>query len=218
MHRSKVKIVLMALVAMIAFGTVAASSASAAGWFVNGTKLVGGQTIAIANTAQVDESTVLSQPSLGIRLTCSGKELKGEGAFIQGTASAVAPNGLTFTGCSELAPSTCTIQTSIATEAVVASVETGAGTLTKIRFLPKTGHIFATIEFTGTCAESGNQPVNGQVVLGSATGQTELVSQPLEGLGTFENNSLELFKAKAYLVGGRALILLSKGQHWSFHS
>jgi hypothetical protein len=216
MYGSKVKAAMMALIAVFALSAVAVSSASAGSWFVNGTKLAKGATVAISNTAAVDESTVLSQPSLGVRLTCSGKTLEGKGGYIQGEANGGAES-LTFTGCSEITPTNCTIQTTVNTEPVVASVETGTAPLTRIRFLPKTGKTFATINFTGECAESGKQPVNGQVVLDSKTGQTESVGQPLEGLGTTENNSLELFKAKAYLVGGKALLTLAGGPKWSFH-
>jgi len=216
MHQSNTKVIFMALLASLAFSAVAASSASAGSWFVNGTKLAKGTKVALATTAAVDESTVLSEPSLGVKLTCSGKTLNGTSPFIEGEANGGAES-LTFTSCSEIAPTTCTIQTTISTEPVVASVETGTAPLDRIRFAPKSGKAFATVQFKGTCAESGEQPVDGQVVLDSKTGQNESALQPLEGLGTTENNSLELFKAKAYLVGGKALLALSAGQKWSFH-
>jgi len=215
MHRSKGKVAFVALLAIFALSAMVASSASAA-WFINGTKLAAGKTVALANTAAVDTSTVLSAPSLGIRITCSGKTLNGKEALIQGEAYGSATS-LTFTECSEIAPSTCTIQSEVETLPVVASVETGTKPLDRIRFVPKTGKTFATLVFKGTCAESGEQPINGQLVADAQTGQNESTTQPLEGLGTTENNSLELFKAKAYLVGGKALLKLASGLAWSFH-
>jgi hypothetical protein len=215
MHRFNAKVVFMAIVAAFTFSAVAVSSASAGSWFVNGTKLAKGATVALATTAAVSESTVLSEPSLGVRLTCSGKTLNGVKPLIQGEASGKAES-LIFTACSEIAPTTCTIQSEIKTEPVVASVETGTGTLDRIRFAPAEGKAFATVNFKGTCAEAGEQPVDGQVILDSTTGQVEGTSHLLEGLGTTENNSLELFKAKAYLVGGKAALTLSAGQKWSF--
>jgi hypothetical protein len=216
MYGSKLKAVFLALLATFALSAVVASSASAGSWSVNGVTLAKGATVALSTTAHVDESTVLSEPSLGVKLTCSGETLKGAGAFIQGEASGGAES-LTFEKCSELAPNTCTIQTQIETKPVVASVETGTSPLDRIRFVPKTGKVFAIIVFKGSCAEAGEQGVDGSVVLDSKTGQTESVTQPLEGLGTTENNSLELLERKAYLVGGKALLTLSAGQKWSFH-
>jgi hypothetical protein len=185
---------------------------------VKGTALTAGQTVALANTAAVDTSTVLSAPSLGLRLTCSGSTLDGKEAYIQGQASGGATS-LTFLGCSEIAPSTCKIEesaTEIKTEPVVASVEKGTAPFVKILFSPKTGKPFATIKFEGSCAFAGEQPVNGRVVASSQDGQTEQTTHALEGLGTTENNSLELFKAKAYLIGGKALLKLLSGLPWSF--
>jgi hypothetical protein len=77
-----------------------------AGWYVNGTKLANGATLALATSAQVEESAVLNVPSLGIRLTCTGgsaKNLKGETPFIQGPDSGGA-GSLTLEGCSEIEP------------------------------------------------------------------------------------------------------------------
>jgi hypothetical protein len=213
---SKVKIIAVTLVAATAFMAIAASSASAI-WFVKGTALKAGQTVALANTAAVDTSTVLSAPSLGLRLTCSGSTLDGVGAYIQGEASGGAES-LTFLGCSEIAPTTCKIEMEkkeIKTEPVVASVEKGTAPFVKILFSPK-GKAFAAITFEGTCAFAGEQPVDGRVVASSQDGQIEQTTHALEGLGTTENNSLELFKAKAYLVGGKALLKLLSGLPWSF--
>jgi len=207
---------ILALIAASGLSAVAASSASAGSWFVNGTKLAKGATVALATTAHVDESTVLSVPSLGIKLTCSGNTLKGEAAYIQGEAYGGAKS-LTFEGCSEITPNTCTIQTTIATEPVVASVETGNAPLDRILFKPAQDRVFATINFKGSCVEAGEQGVDGAVVLDSSTGQTESVTQPLQGLGTTENNSLEILEKKAYLVGGKALLTLASGLKWSFH-
>jgi len=188
------------------------------GWHINGTPLAAGATAALATTAHVDESTTLNSPSLGVKLTCSGETLSGKGAYIQGEASGGAES-LTFSGCSELTPSTCRLEaTTITSKALVASVELGTAPLDRIRFAPKSGKSFTSITFEGTlCPVEGTQPINGQVVLDSKTGADELVTQPLEPLGTTENNSLELAGGKVYLEKGKALLKLASGLPWSFY-
>jgi hypothetical protein len=217
---SKVKLVVALLVAATALSAMTASSALAAGeWFVNKVKLTG--TAPLANTAPVDTSTVLNAPSLGIKVTCSGSLLEAKKPFIKAPNSGGAES-LTFTGCSEIAPITCTIQEKVETEPVVATLETSASPVasaTIIRFAPETGKRFAVLVFKGTCAEAGEQPVDGSVAAGSQNGQVEQTTHPLEGLGSADNNvSLELFKGKAYLEGGKALLKLASGETWSFHS
>jgi hypothetical protein len=205
------------LEATAVISAVAASTASAGSWFVSGTKLAKGATVAIAATAKVDESTILSAPSLGVEVTCSGATLDGKQAFLQGEANAGA-EGLTFLGCSEIAEPTCTIGTSLVTNSLVASVETGTAPLDRIRFAPKAGKALAEITFMGSsCPLAGEQPINGQVVLDSKTGQNESATLPVEALGSVENNSLELDKQKACLTAGKALLALASGAKWAFH-
>jgi hypothetical protein len=212
------------LVAAMALSAMMASSALATTgeWFVNGSKLAGKATVALANTAAVDTSTTLNDPSLGIKITCSGSLLEGKKPYIQAPNTGGA-EALIFTGCSEIAPTTCTIQSKVETEPVVASLETSTSPPSSviIRFTPKssTSKTFATLDFSGSCAESGEQAVDGSVAAQSQNGQVEQTTHPLEGVGMADgNNSLELFKGKAYLEGGKALLKLESGKTWSFHS
>jgi hypothetical protein len=101
---------------------------------------------------------------------------------------------------------------------VVATLETSAPSAALIRFAPENGNVFATLVFKGTCSEAGEQPVDGRLVARSIGASAELAKHPLEGLGTTENNSLELLKGKAYLEKGKALIELASGLEFSFHS
>jgi hypothetical protein len=220
MHLSKAKLVGAVLVVAFAFSAIAATSASAAGsWFVTGTKLAEKATLALSSTAQVDESTVLNVPSIGIRLTCTGgtgKVLKGKGPYIQGPNTGGAES-LIFQGCSEIQPVGCTIAEEIPTEPVVATLETSAKSPEdRIVFAPGK-KVFANVEFKGSCALAGEKPVNGKVTVAGPTGQSELTMQALAPLGTTENNSLEQGGGKAYLEKGRALLLLASGVTWSFH-
>jgi hypothetical protein len=220
MHLSSVRRIITVLVAALSISVVASSAAQAAGnWFVNGTELAGKETVALSTTAKIDESTVLDVPSLAIRITCSGgseKVLKGVKPYIQAPNTGGAES-LIFEGCSEVEPTGCTIkEEKVETEPVVATLEKGSTTLDKVKFVPG-GKKFANIDFLGTCSLAGEKPVNGAVTLHAPFGQTELVSQALLPLGTTENNSLELAGSKAYLEKGSALLLLAKGQKWSFH-
>jgi hypothetical protein len=66
---------------------------------------------------------------------------------------------------------------------------------------------------------AGERLLEGRVKLKLPTGQTEELTQAIEGLGSSEgNNSLELEGSKAFLEGGKALLrleaVLSK---FSFH-
>jgi len=188
------------------------------GWLVNGTGLAVGATLALATTARVDESSVLNVPSLGIRLTCTGgsnKVLTGIKPYIQGPSGGGAEK-LIFEGCSEISPPGCTIEEEVKTEAVIATLEPADSLENRILFSPKSGTTFADITFSGSCSLSGEKPVKGKVVLGSSTGGTEETSQPLQPIGTVENNSLEQGGSKAYLEKGSALLTLAAGGKWSF--
>jgi len=208
------------LVMVVISGLVASSSALAAGnWFVSGTKLASGATVALATTARVDESTNLTVPSLKIKLTCTGGSselLTGVKPFIQGPNTGGAES-LIFNGCSEIEPTGCTIEEEIPTEPVAATLESGPGSLEdRVTFAPKGGKVFADIVFTGSCSLSGTKPVDGKVKLAAPYGQARLRLQPLAPLGTTENNSLELAGSKGYLENGRAFLALASGAEWNF--
>jgi hypothetical protein len=214
---SRTRVMIVALMSLLAISGGIATTASAS-WFIKGTKLASGATVALAKTAEVDESTILNAPSLGVRVTCTGganHNVTVKGGFLQGEASGGVEE-LTFEGCSEIAPSTCTIQTTIKTEPIVFSAEDGTAPLVRIHFLPRTGKAFATLVFKGSCAEAGEQGVDGGTLWHSPEGQIGKTSQVLLPLGTTENNSLELLEKKAYLEGGKTLFLIASGLPWSF--
>jgi hypothetical protein len=228
MHQSKSKLMVVVLIAVCAFSSVAASSAFAGEgtWLVKGTKLLKAtETLALSTTAQIDESTFFNVPSLKTKVTCSGgtaKVLTGLKPYIQGPNTGGAES-LIFEGCSEIEPSGCHLEVGhekVETNPVVVTLETGPqAPEDRIHFAPKAGKVFANIVFEkSSCALSGEQPVDGSVVVGAPTGQTELTMQPIAPLGTTENNNLEIAGDKAYLEKGRALLLLASGLPWSFHS
>jgi hypothetical protein len=221
---SKVKIAFAVSVVVLAFNVVASSSALAGmGWFVGGVAQKASETMALTNTARVTEGAVLTDPSLSLKLTCSA--LSGEKAEISGTTLGKAKH-LFFENCSEIEPPTCIISSKVVTIAPVLALPELSGSPTKLLLLfhPETGNEFANLEFVKNPAQSkacagglsGAKPVDGAVNLAAPTGLIENTEQELEGLGTTNNNSLEVGKTKAYIEGGKAFLKLKGGVEWSF--
>jgi hypothetical protein len=201
--------VIAGVFAVLALSIIATAGSASANWFVSGTEVKAGETVKLASTARVDESTGFEFPSLRVRLTCTGgsaKELKAEAAYIVGGETGFAES-LVFEGCSEIEPTNCTIATRIPTEPV--KIEAAGDPFT---LAPKTGKALAAIEFKGPCSLQGEKPLNGQVTFDAPNLAEEGVSeQPLEGLGEPFNNSLELTFSRAYIEGGRMLLKLADG-------
>jgi hypothetical protein len=216
---SKVKIIIAALFAVLALTAVAAGSASAAGWHVNGTELTGTQSAALSTTAVNDNPAVLNVPALPLKITCKGS-LTGVSPVITAPNSGSATS-LTFHECSVVEPTTCALSApEIKTEAVTATVSTATGTADHILFKATSASKFTEFELTGSsCSISGKKAVKGTVVLKAATGQTESATQALEGLGSLEQGTDSLTTANdaSYIEGGKALLKLESGAKWSFH-
>jgi hypothetical protein len=210
---SHAKATAIALLAGLALSLVASSPAFAGGWFVNGTKLAAGAKEAVATTTRMTESMVLNVPSLGIKLSCS--RLSEEAPEIIGTTSGKAASSI-FEGCSETSPAKCSVEPRIPTLGIFGFTIFIHGIEIFIQ-RPLTGTTFATIDFAGTeCSIAGEKALKGQVVGRVPTGQTELVEQPLEGMGTTENNSLEITGDKAYIEKGKSFNKLANSDKWSF--
>jgi len=218
---SKVKVVIAALIATLALSAVAVSAASAAQWYVAGSKLVG--SAKLATSAAVDKNAILSVPKLGMTIECTGPNLKGVEPEIIAEKSGKAKH-LIFEACSVTKPTNCKLvgqPTNIETNPIEATVALGSGKTDKVTFSTTSAN-FVEVNFAATelCALEGLQPIKGQVTVNAPTGQEELTLQAIEGLGTTENHSLEIGKAspnKAYIEGGKALLKLESGSKWSFH-
>lgn len=217
---SKVKVIVMTLIASFAFGTVAVSSASAADeWFVNGTRLVG--SAALAQEAPLDTLGTLLVPNLPLTIDCEGPLLL-LGAYIYNPARVLA-NAFDFENCSTLSPAKCALSSSTIftvgsdLQGIVTLAPSGGGAG---RLAGKTGEPeFANLDIVGAeCSIAGEKAVKGEVVFGAPGATTESETHELEGLGSQENNSLTVGGSnKAYIERGRALIRLASGSKWSFH-
>jgi hypothetical protein len=217
---SKVKVAAAALFVVFAMSVIAVNSASAE-WLIGGTALTG--TAALLSTALVDEKTKLLVPSLeDLTLECVGETLDGENPTLIAPDKGFASK-LTFLGCSTVKPASgCAIEAQpvgISTVPILALAALKTGEEDKVTFTPETKKIFTEIPFssTNTCAFNGLEAVTGSVTVGAPTGTLELLNQAIVGLGSFENNSLEIGGTnKAYLVGGKALLRLASDSKWSF--
>src|ERR1700691_3484117 len=217
---SQVKVAAIAAVVALVLSMVGAASASAGpmNWFVNGTELKSGEAAGIAEPQAVDVPAVLNVPNLSLKVTCSGfsgskGELQGANAGESGMEQAEA---VVLEECSEISPAVCKLTSStLVTEPLLASVSLAASRpLPSVRVLlrAKGRNELMTIDFEGSggkeCALAGELGVAGEFLAVAPTGASEETLQAIEGLGTTENNSLQIDGDKAYIEGGRALVKL----------
>ena len=189
---NRTRVILAALGAIAVLGGAAASSASAAQWFITGTPLAANKTAAVASTAAVDGATTFSSPAVSAKVSC-GENLALFEPVLQSEGLYLLEEHV-WTGCSVVGPAVCSLGSSqIGTKPLVGTVKTSTGTQDRVTFKPKTGKLIAVLIFEGaTCPLAGEQPINGSFTQKLPTGQTEAVIQPFEGLGSVENSSLFL--------------------------
>ena len=218
----RLKVSLMALLAVIVLGAISVGSASAE-WFMKGVLLSG--TTPLATTAVVDENTKLLVPSLlDLTIECTGRTLDGEDPKIEDPDAGFA-SSLKFLSCNTIKPMTgCALESAnqtVATLPILARAYLGVDEEDRILLSPEKDTTLAEINFdeTNSCAFASIEPVKGSVIIGVPTGQLELLNQAIVSLGSTENNSLEIGRStgnKAYLVGGKALLKLANDLKWSF--
>ncbi len=211
------KMIIAALSVTVAFSAVAASSAPAAEWFVGGKSLVTGQ-VAIAPTAAVTEAVKFRIPKLNLTVTCTGILLLREGVLRGPNSFFLGEHG--WSECTTTEPTVCSlVSNKITTNPLKGSVTTSTSPQDRVTFTPQTKSIIAVVAFTegSGCALEGEEPVRGSFTQKLPTGQTESESQVFEGLGSIENNSLEVGSFKVYIEKGKSLVKQASGSKWSFH-
>jgi hypothetical protein len=179
---------------------------------------------AALTTAAVTDGTIkILVPSVeDLTIECAGSRLDSENLQIEDVDKGFASK-LTFLACSTTKPATgCALEnqpTAISTNPILVLAALRSGEEDKITVTPETGCIFTAISFNEAdrCAFDGLEALKGAFTLGVPTGQLELESQTIVGLGSVENNSLDVSTLPAYIVGGRALLKLASGSKWSFH-
>jgi hypothetical protein len=214
---TQIKLIVVGLIATFTSSALAAN-ASAAEWHVNGTPLA--TTVGLSTTTKVEQSLVLTVPSLPLTLSCAS--LSGVKPELVAKASGRASE-LVFGGCKvttgppgcELVPNA---KGKILTEPVEALLALGSKAPDdKVTIKPqKSKNVFAEVPFNMECGSLSNtQIIDGKIVSDAPTGQTELVEQPLVGLGTKEPTGLTVSGVAAYL-SGQANVKLVSGLKWSF--
>jgi hypothetical protein len=221
MLNAKAILVGFAVLALCAVGSSAASAATKMSWFVGGKALTKGENVALASKAVVDSPIVITAPGLGLEIKCTGYN-PGKSEIQGGEEMGLAESNL-FEGCSVESPSNCQIQPprTIGPGPMLWEselVRTFLDHYTRWYLRPRTGNKLGTIDFEGEgCALTGEQALTGSVDLKAPSLESEEATQPLEALGTTENNSLELAGNKAYIASGKILLKLASGSKWSFH-
>jgi hypothetical protein len=221
MFKLKIIKVAITLIALVALCSIDAASASAS-WFVGGTELK--TSAAIATTAVVDEHTILLVPAVeDLSIECSGGTWHLDAGVIGSfTRFFIKVFHIDFLACNTIKPTTgCGLvlpNQTIDTLPIAGSLSLKGVTQDSVTLSPLTGKILAELEFkeTNTCAFNGLEGVKGSVTVNAPTGQAEEVAQAIVGIGSVENNSLEVASSKAYLIGGKTLLTLASGSHWSF--
>jgi hypothetical protein len=207
------------LVAVLALCVVASASASAAEWHVGGKGMTG--KAELSETAKVTENITFTVPKLGVKVVCTGAGLRGKEKDAILAPDTLEMEELDLTGCSEIEPTTCTVQKEIATEPLAGTLSTVSGSSSedKLALKANAGKTVLTFRFNGTCAESGTQPIGpGGWTLLAPSGQNEAAEQTFTGQGSKESplGGETMFGDPIYLSGALKLKLAS-ASNWSFH-
>ena len=216
---SKAKMIVVAAFAVIALSATTAGSAPAAEWHVNGSVLTGSEPVLPLYFLLVPPLFFI--PALKIKLTCKGSMLNSISPQLLAKNSFSATS-LTFEECETTEPAAnCALEPvkqNISTNPTTASAVSGPAPSVRITFSPKTKTTLTQIQFNeaDTCAFNGLEPVTGKVTFNAPTGGSELSLQTIEGLGSVENNSLQINGNAAFIEKGKVLVSVTKMQPWSF--
>jgi hypothetical protein len=213
-------LVLAAFLSGIMFAFVFTGSAFA-GWFIEDAELT--STAALSTTAKVDATSSLLVPALGLTILCGGSTLDATSPTIA-NSDILTATALSFLSCNTTKPTSgCALEkTNQAISTLGVKALATKGPLfpeDRLILTPKTKSLLAEISFneTNTCAFDGLEPVKGTLTLKAPTLQEEIVRQPIEGLGSVENNSLEIGTGdKVFLENGRPLLELTSGKPLGF--
>jgi hypothetical protein len=226
----KTSILAAALLAALTLSAVAAGTATADEWFIEGAKLAAGKSAAIATAAPVDEFAKLRiQPGSAseVEVECTGANVIASEAYISSGTGGMA-KAVTFEKCSIVKPTTgCALEgqpTTIKTGTLGVTILLVPGakpTKISVNIHPLSGTTFTSISVAAgsTCLNGeGEKPVKGSVLLLWTGGETEAVTHNIMAQGSVENNSLEVAGNKAIVEGGASLVKLASGSKWSFHA
>jgi hypothetical protein len=210
---SRIKVMLLAGLAVMAASAVASSSALAE-WLVNGTVLTG--SAAIASLPLIDSSPILHLPQAGIAILCESLHLFG-GRILP--PDLIYIEKIVFLHCHTIAPTPTKCQLNPTEATIESTALLGLATLTRIlNGKPESGKQFTSIPFSEEfCAIPGVTPVKGEVTLGATDANTDKAEHLVTGLGSVENNSLEVGSGNKGFLLGAILVGLAGNPTWAFH-
>jgi hypothetical protein len=176
MHASRLNLfghLIMALLAALAFGAIAATAAQAATegpfWEVEGKKLITNETSEIAIKAEGSITLESEIISIKGKVICPKAEVE-KGSYLAGGVPGTSREVVKFLGgCTVINNgSNCKVEEPIRTEPVsnelvVSDGEPGFGPFILIEFKPISGTKFVTLKFTGTCTVKETE-VTGEVL------------------------------------------------------
>jgi hypothetical protein len=218
---SRAKSPVLALFAILIVVAAIASTASAAEWKVEGAPIGAGKSVGLAPLPKIDLSLILhfTAGTVSLLILCGAIHLI-KGRILPPNMDFV--ERLDFLNCHTVSPTPTNCQltggqttlTLIVTGAVLSLQKTS----TRASFKPETGKIFTEILFKEglACALEGAVPIKGELIAGTPTGGEERTEQGLVGLGSEENNSLEVGSGNKGFLLGKILLALATGQAWSF--
>jgi hypothetical protein len=213
--RRSLKVLGLAVVAVLALSAVMASAASAKQWYVNGsaTPLAGSETVSCKTATGFTLTSKVGEITLVLKATgvecLAGSKIENSGGL------GIDSGTLKFTGVTVEKPKNCSVSGgSITTNALNTELIVPAGDTTNgyDLFKPATGSEFVTVSITGgTCAVAGNYPVKGEIAGKGNTWGTELVEQPLAFSPTIDGVTGKklTFGGEPATMEGTALNLLS---------
>lgn len=189
----RIRLIGVALLAVLALGAMVASSAQAISpapyWTVNGTRLVAGKTHNIA--ARATANFKLNVPETGITITCTILTVE-KGVLLGSNEGEPGKDNeiVKFSGCSVSGDGEdCTVLEPISTTQLISKLVesvsgTGGGKQLLEEYFPASSSTFATLEFASTCTPvAGPVAVSGQVAAeprldNAAEGKIELGQTP----------------------------------------
>ncbi len=204
---SKIKLIMLSMLAVFALSAAASASASAFSFLVLGKKLTGAEEETIKSTS--GESVL---ETVGTKIVCA--ESAGTGTIKAGGSSTYQ---ITFSTCSVSKPANCAVAQPIVVDGPDQLSLVPAGTLTD-SFSPLTGKPFVTLTFSnsgGTCSIAGAQEVTGEAVGIVVGGETVKTTGELSFTNT-SGSSLQLAGVTAKFKSTQKLTLAGMvGGSWA---
>ena len=171
--------VLGALTASLALLAVAGTSAQAATWTVEGSKI--SEKISLESGLKKETTAKLVGKVLGSEIVITAQKMAGsEGVIIQSGSVAKTSGIIEFSELSVDTPAGCKVESPIKTKTLTSEAVDHSGNVHAFgKAFPEEGEVFATIKISG-CAIAGSYNVKGTVYGEAEEWGTALATQPIK--------------------------------------